>query len=383
MPDAATPDKVQLRVSLYPWVPEADSLASWIEQDFETQHPEIDLVVRTMERSYDWLPGYVSDLAYEIDQTVAALTQEGDDSQDLIEVDTMILGALIERNAVAPFALSEPSFLPSAQEAVSQDGETWGVPHWTCGYFVISEDAGVREANDLTALLDRLADAGTERADIVGDIDGSWDAVMVYLDAFIDSYGDGDVQAALAAETLDPMVDSALRALGTSCAQDGEAMCGSDGVEKFATGGADALIGYSERLHPILATEGRTVANLHIASAPLGSGSHPMLFTDALVLSPRCSSERCQEAARAFASYYVSDRVFEVVLMGLDTDTSVARYLLPSTTTAFDTDAVAADPYYRQLEEEIQGARAYPTSGVPEARERGAIQAQVKTALGL
>jgi thiamine pyridinylase len=79
----------------------------------------------------------------------------------------------------------------------------------------------------------------------------------------------------------------------------------------FAPGNSDALIGYSERLNPILSHAGRTVGELDIASATLGEGDEPTLFTDALVMSPRCSSERCRKAAKKFAAYYVSDEVFE------------------------------------------------------------------------
>ncbi|HEX2688672.1 MAG TPA: hypothetical protein VHN14_18750 [Kofleriaceae bacterium] len=63
---------------------------------------------------------------------------------------------------------------------------------------------------------------------------------------------------------------------------------------------------YSERLHPILSAAGKIDrARLHVASASLGQGNHPMLFTDALVRSPRCEGA-CADAARRFAAYYVS-----------------------------------------------------------------------------
>ena len=93
-------ERFQLRVSLYPWVPQAESLVQWIETDFESKNGDLDLVVRPVEKSHDWKPEYVGDLAYEVDKTVAALTTDGADFQHLVEVDTMILGALVERDAV-------------------------------------------------------------------------------------------------------------------------------------------------------------------------------------------------------------------------------------------------------------------------------------------
>lgn len=381
---SARNNRFQLRVSLYPWVPEAESLVQWIETDFESKNSGIDLVIRPLEKSYDWKPEYVGDLAYEIDKAVAALTTKGEDSQHLVEVDTMILGALAKRGAVAPFGLANPNFLAAATEAVTWKGKTYGVPHWTCGYFVISEASSIRGADNVNEFLLSLKSANTKRVDLVGDLDGSWDSVMVYLDAFRDTYPFRSLEKALSQTELDSAAVASLRATGTACSKDGKSLCGSDGVDLFATGGADALVGYSERLNPILAHPKRKVSKLYIASATLGGGDKPTLFTDALVMSPSCSNRQCQEAARRFASYYVSDKVFEVVLMSLDVGASATpRYLLPSTKTAFDFGKVRTDQLYKQLKTEIEDAKPYPNSGVPEARERGVIGKKVKEALGV
>lgn len=375
--------RFQLRVSLYPWVPEPESFLQWIEADFESKHPNIDLVVRALKKSFDWEPEYVADLAYESDKTFAALTDESNpDFQHIVELDTLILGSLAERGAIAPFTVKRASFLPAAAEAVTWNGQTLGVPHWTCGYFVISEDPQIRKAKNVESLISTLSAAGTERVDLAGDLDGSWDSILVYLDAFRDTYPGRDLQQALERPGMHPVIEGYLQDLRSACTKDGKSYCGEDAVELFATGNADALIGYSERLHPILSQADRTVGTLHIASAPLGNGDEPTLFTDALVLSSRCDSAQCKKAARRFAAYYVSDEIFEVALMSLDSG-GVPRYLLPSTTTAFNYGRVAQDRFYRQLKKEIKGARPYPNSGVPEAREEGLIQQILRDALGL
>lgn len=380
----APAERFQLRVSLYPWVPDAESLVRWIETDFEASHPTIDLVVRPLERSYDWMPGYTADLAYEIDKSAAALTGAGDDAWHLVEVDAMILGELAQRGALAPFGLADAAFLPFARDAVTYGGVEYGVPHWTCGYFVISEESAVRDAKNAYQLVGTLRDEKTARVDLVGDLDGSWDAISVYLDGYRDTWPRRTLQDALAHTALDPAVEASFRALGTACEKDGVNYCGEDGVELFATGAADALIGYSERLNPILSHPGRSVGELHVASATLGGGDHPALFTDALVKSPNCATAQCRDAARAFAAYYTSDRVFETVLMSRDAGPSATpRYLLPSTSSAFAYGAVAADPLYQQLRREIEGGVSFPNHGVPAARESGAIQAALRQALGI
>ncbi len=372
-----------LRVSLYPWIPEPDSFVAWIEADFEAKHPNVDLIVRPLVRSYDWEPGYVGDLAYEPDKAITALTDEGgDDFQHLAEIDTLTLGTLAAAGAIAPFT-TWAGFLPAAAEAVRWDGRSYGVPHWTCGYFVISENPDVREADNAAELRATLAAAGTARVDLAGDLEGSWDSISVYLDAYRDTYPRRSLSAALAQPALDPAVAQMFRELRPACTKDGVNYCADDAVDLFATGGADALIGFSERLNPIFAHPERSVGTLHIAAATLGGGDAPTAFVDALVLSPACASLRCQLAARAFAAYYVSDETFETALLALDAPSGLPRYLLPSTHSAFRHGQVGEDRLYQQLEREVRGARSLPNTGVPEARAAGVIRQQMREAMGL
>ena len=379
----AQEEPFQLKVALYPWVPDAESLVEWIEADFESKNPDVDLVVRPLEKTYvDDV-----DLAYDYETTASALTGDGPDSQHLIEVDTVILDKLINASAVQPFEVpGGVSFLPAALEAVTWGGSVYGVPHWTCGYFVISRLEEVRQAGTLAELLSALETAGTSAVNLVGDLDGSWDSIVVYLDAFRDTYPGGSMMEALAMEELDSPIRDGLARVGQACTAAGNNYCGDDYdyVEMFARGDADALIGYSERLHPILEEDWGAHGNLYVASATLGQGDRPLLFTDALVLSQNCSTERCRDAASAFAAYYVSDEIFEVALMSRDLgDSAVPRYLLPSTTSAFDFGKVSTDPLYRQLRREIDGAVSTPNRGVPEARDAGVIRAKLKQVLGL
>ena len=375
----AQEEPFRLKVALYPWVPDAESLVEWIEADFESKNPDVDLMVRPLERTDD------VDLAYDYDKTAAALTGDGPDSQHLIEVDTVILDKLINAGAVQPFEVGGGvSFLPAALEAVTWGGSVYGVPHWTCGYFVMSRLEGVRQAETLAELLSVFETESTSAVDLVGDLDGSWDSIVVYLDAFRDTYPEGSMMEALAMKELESSIRDGLVRLGQACTAAGQNYCGGDYVEMFARGDADALIGYSERLHTILDGGGGTQGNLYVASATLGQGDQPMLFTDALVLSQNCSTERCRDAASAFAAYYVSDEVFEVVLMSLDVgESAVPRYLLPSTTSAFGFGTVSTDPLYRQLRREVEGAVSTPNRGVPEARDAGVIRTKLTQALGL
>ena len=379
---AGQKEPFQLKVALYPWVPHPESFMNWIEDDFESKNPHIDLVVRPWKRAKQEQFG---DLSYDYEKTAEALTTSGADSQHIIEVDTMILGRLIEAGAIQRFEIrGGVSFLPSANEAVTWKDGIYGVPHWTCGYFVMSQLEEVSRSMSLSDLLSVLEESGDEdRVDLVGDLDGSWTSIMIYLDSFTDTYPGGDLGEALNILQLDPRIKNGFHTVGKACTAKGKNYCDKDRVERFADGKADAFIGYSERLHKILHKGKVAERDLHIASATLGEGDHPMLFTDALVLSGSCS-DRCKAAASVFAAYYVSDEVFEIVLMGQDIGPlATPRYLLPSTTSAFDVGDVRKDRLYQQLKQEIGGAKSFPNQGVPKAREAGVIRSLVKDALGL
>lgn len=381
-----------LKVALFPWLPGANSFMEWIEKDFEKKHSDIDLVVRPVTMANE------VDLAYNLEETTDALQNEDSlDFQHLVEIDTVILGKLIENQAIQPFGVgSGVSFLPAAIEAVTSGDTVYGVPHWTCGYFVISRLEEVRRARNLSELLYVLGAEGTNSVDLVGDLDGSWDSILIYLDAIEDSFPGASWEGVLdnANNGLKPSVRQGFEKIGTACSAGGRNNCSGDNayVEMFANNGADAIIGYSERLNKILTEEAVRPRDLYVASATLGNGDHPTLFTDALVLSRTCETERCREAASAFAAYYVSDEVFETVLMNHDSKSDenqmpTPRYLLPSTTTAFDVGDVGKDRLYRQLKEEIEGARSHPNRGVPEARDRESeirsIRSNLRQALGL
>ncbi|WP_353205693.1 hypothetical protein, partial [Sphingomonas sp.] len=195
--------KFVLRVSLFPWIPEKEGFATWIENEFEKENPGIDLVIRPMDKANT----SAGDLSYDYDLTAAALKDaQNPDHQDLVEVDTIILGKLKDAQAIQPLTIKAGDYYDFAQQAVTIDGAVYGVPHWSCGYFVITTDAVVANAGTGEELRAALAALGTTNPDLGGDVIGSWGSVVSYADAFVDSYPHGDLAAALRAPTLDPRV---------------------------------------------------------------------------------------------------------------------------------------------------------------------------------
>lgn len=239
-PVAAPAARFELRVALFPWIPANASFAAWIETRFQVENPDIDLVVLPMDRAESL------DLAYDVGATTAALKDPASPNrQHLVEIDTLILGALVDSGAVQPFEVERSDYFPFARQAVRVGGTTYGVPHWTCGYFIMTRSQEVASAATASELRTRLERLGTAHPDLGGDIEGSWDSVIVYLDAYLDTFPRSDPAEALDDTQLNGLVRASLDEIGAACTGGGSAYCNrGDGsmVAAFAAGRLDALI---------------------------------------------------------------------------------------------------------------------------------------------
>jgi thiamine pyridinylase len=175
-------------------------------------------------------------------------------------------------------------------------------------------------------------------------------------------------------------VVGSLRAFARACESGGANPC-IDGTynqyenfdlpaQRFAAGEVDATFGYSERIHTVLKTMPDPAA-LRISSAPLGEGSRPVLFSDAYVLSAKCTGA-CAEAALVYAGYMTRARTFEWILMSEDAPAAgrIPRYLLPASLDAYQAPSVKQDPYYPALDAATRDAQPLPNSGLLGVKDR-------------
>jgi thiamine pyridinylase len=247
---------------------------------------------------------------------------------------------------------------------------------------------GPVEAHHAGDLRERLDALGTPASNLGGPIEGSWDSIVVYLDAYLDTYPRKTAGDALEDAGLNERVLGALKEIGSACTAGGDDLCdetGWDVIADFGTGELDALIGYSEKLNGALRGDKATVRpeDVYIGPAPLGGSARTFLFTDALVKSPKCVDRSCKRAAAIFAEYYVSDEILAAAMMAADGgEGAFPRYLLPATEGAFNVDLVKEDPIYRQLRPLMATAAGYPNTGVPEARDQGLLRVRVNEAMG-
>lgn len=371
---AADDGRKPLRVALFPYIPDAagDSYAkmlSRVEKEFEAENPSVDLILKPM----------TDDGFYEMEKLTEWLTNDPNGGgYHLVEVDTLLLGDLVNANLAAEWQ-SPPNasdWLPAGFKGVNVGGKVYGVPHWLCGHFIFARDKKITKAKTVTGLLKALNSADPAVPNIAGVLTGSWNMPALYLDAWVDTYGPQNVVSAISTN-LDAAVIRSFKLFSRQCEATGKNPCldgtfGDDNdlsAKQFAEGKADAFFGYSERLNFIL-RRGPGGARLHLASAPLGEGKRPLLFVDAFVMRRDCDAS-CREAATKFAAYMNRPQTHEWVLMSLDAGASaVPRYLLPATRSAYKTSRVRRDRYYRTLRKEIEGGHAYPVSGLPAVRKK-------------
>jgi thiamine pyridinylase len=357
-----------LRVALFPYLPDVNhdhlaALAAAVEHGFEACRPDIDLVMKPFDpKTEDF---------YTKDKVVGWLAGNASESYDVVELDTVLLGDVTA--AIEPWMNVAPSddWHPAARTAVVAGGKVMAYPHLMCGHFVITRDPEVARAGTASAFAARVNTLGSTRK-LVGDFGGSWNLPSLYLDAWADTNGPAHLASAIG--PLDAKVVEDLRSVERLCRTGDGDRC-TDGTyhddptiaaAELASGEAGVFVGYSEYLNEVV-TRRTDAAPLYVASAPLGAGSHPVLFTDGLVLRTGCAGT-CQSDARAFAEYLDGAQTYEMMLMSKDAPSAKPRYLLPATKSAFRIPSVAADPFYAVLTALVADGANFPTSGLNDAR---------------
>lgn len=345
--DPEVSDPFTLKLYLYRWVPDHPALVTWVQDRFNAEYAEQGFQVEIWTGSEEAEPY----LSYNAAATVAALE---DGVYHAIEIDSMILGDVQE--AIQPAPVLDRLWFDRATEGMSLDGTLYGVPHWTCGFFMFTYDFELSEVFRASELVAAMDAAGYT---LGGQMKGTWDTPAIYLDAVRDADSHADLSAAMDLSALDEAVLGDIRSVVARC---GEGACEDDDVKPFLNGEVDVFFGYSERLNAMIQEGDPDLEALRIITAPLGDGDWPVSFTDGLVVSKTCTG-RCLEAFTAFADFYTRDATYDTLLLGKDTEAGVPRYLLPASATAM-VNAVLADRFYTQLEVELRDVRPLPNQGM-------------------
>lgn len=365
---------VKLRVVLFNFIPDTAndhfaSLTQRITREFESLHPDIQLELRPLFIENDNLNLY--EPSPSVKNSIASLLSMPlkDGGYNVAEIDTVILGELIENQVVRPWTLpiSTDDWQPAGKRAVTVKEDLFGIPHWLCGHFIFSRSKSIASTRTNVALRRALDMSEGGSPKLVGRLTGSWNVPSLYLDAYADTYGAQNLERAVSTH-LDPAVIASLQNFAKECQLGNNNPCTGNNYEDadvptgvFAEGKALALFGYSERLNLIRRKAPKDT--FFLSSAPIGEGDHPIVFTDAFVIRKDCDSS-CERAARLFAEYMNLPKTHEWILMGRDKgDRAIPRYLIPATLSAFQTPLVRHEIYFQRIQTEIRGAAPFPSFG--------------------
>lgn len=357
--------RTELRAALFPYIPDAGGdqyaqLVTFVEKSFEAAHPDVDLQLRPISKNDDF---------YDLDALRTWLATGGE-NYDLIEIDTVVLGELQDEGLIRPFPANTKTndWHPAARAAVSSDAGPLAIPHLLCGHFVISRIESAATARSVADLKIALSSSETKERNLVGNLLGSWNMPSLYIDAWRDTHPKGDVNNALSV-SLDPEAVSGLREIKRLCDYNGSNGCldgtYDDGgetvaVNLFASGEADSLMGYSERLF-LIARES-SLDDVYVGSAAMGSGNAPVVFVDAFVVRAS-ASDAVRDAGKRFAEFMNRSEIQETLLLSRDAPGAPPRYLLPATLSAFSTTGLMSNRFYSGFQASLDGAVPFPTRG--------------------
>ncbi|MBI3089465.1 MAG: hypothetical protein HYY96_02270 [Candidatus Tectomicrobia bacterium] len=373
--------KVVLRVALYPYIPDSDSdnyekLRSTIIDEFNSTHPSIRLDLRPIKPNEDY--------HYDLNKLAQWLTTRPENGgYDVVEVDTMLLGELYKRNIIAPWeapGLDQTDWYQAGRSASIINGRLYGVPHWLCGYFILARDEKVAKAQSLDILIDTLQLNTKDIPNLAGNMVGQWRLPTLYVKAWSDADEsrteniDSAIRAILRRRSA-PYVRNvllSLRKFASQCRKHPEepSQCLDGSFEeepykaesKFADHKVKAIFGYFESLHNVKKhnnVKKDTAEPIYIAPLPLGERNSHVFMVDAFVLNRKCG-DKCQKAAVAFVKYIHAEETYEWIVMGKKGTSTVPRYLIPATKSAFTVDRIIEDKHYEAIKSIVKGAREYP-----------------------
>ncbi|RKH13901.1 hypothetical protein D7X74_21050 [Corallococcus sp. CA047B] len=381
-PDPEPTPRRPLKAVLFPYIPDSagDNFASLeqrLEADFERAHSDIDLDV-VFDANLD---------VYDLNEggTLSQLLGAGAGNAQVVEVDTLLLGSLASKGWIQPVALESGVAHPAAEEAVRISGQSYGVPTYLCTKVVYSRSTNIRSATDSASLVRILREVSPGKRPLAMNLDGSWTLPSSYIDAWADTHP-GDALASAISLPLDSttlgafaeVVDSCALEAGVNPCLDGTYADNSVAEEAFAAEQANGFMGYTERLFYILKAQ-PSMPLPEVISVPLGAGSAPAVFVDALVLNASCTGT-CAEDAQRFTRFMQAPETRSLIAFSKDgPEGTRPRYLLQASHAFYQQEPARSDPMYQKYEPILSGARPYPSQHFPENRK--ALQAALLEAL--
>jgi hypothetical protein len=153
---------------------------------------------------------------------------------DVAEIDTVFLKWLKDEELIGPIRITGDEPWPVVKQAVTIDGQTYGVPSWICSDFLFSIGGGLTGVKTFADLQAYVAKSAAARRALVGDLGGTWTIPAAYIQAYVQSHAATSASDAVIAP-IDAAVIARMVKFGTYCALSNS---GIDGTFHSARDGA-------------------------------------------------------------------------------------------------------------------------------------------------
>lgn len=385
-------NKINLKFGLYPWIPDLDkdnlkSLKEFIKREFESEHPDITITVTN-----EWDP-------YDVDKVAACFKKE---SFDILEVDTILLGEVVDKGVVQKLDLSQygmqDDFLAAGIDAVTYNGECYGVPTLNCANFLIeliagdvppesreilcSLETGDHSLGDLKDVVRRYHVFFKGVSPMVGNFRGKWTLPLMYLDAYVDKHGKDSVDEGVDA----PIDDETVRNVKWFMKLDEDTDGGNKGVrsEYDSDSARDKdisksdnimMYGYSEWLSLAMADKMCEKKHVHascIIAPPLGKDNYLLTFTDAIIVNKsHFSDKKREEAIVKFMKFYTGLSFRNKYAKGVDLkEPHPPRYVIISRKDFYTEGFGKDNKNYQKLRAALDFSIAAPNHGLAARHEK-------------
>ena len=344
-PNAAA-GRRELKVALYPFIPEFVAAADLIKRDFEAANPHIKLNILDLRSNYYGPddPNYI--------ETVDA---------DVFEVDSILLAQFVAdkkiRELPTDVLLPQADLLTNAYIGTQVNGKRYGAAHWVCRDLLFFSKAAAPAFPIRTlADLEEFIGSGGDINRLIVDLKGKLTLGEFYLVSAFDRYSDLN-RVLTAVESMDPALQDDITRLLKLCPPGG---CRDEVSHQdtsiygkvFAQKRAKALIGYSELLYDVL-TESQTCgdaclsdSDLVVSDLPLDdAGSTPITWVDSFTVNSNCAAQ-CLADASVFIKFMNQDSTYLKLLLPNGGESlrasalAVPSYLLPAKAALYSNGAL-------------------------------------------
>jgi len=339
-----------IKIIGYPYIPDLNEdelagLTDWLQDRFFSD------TGRRIQLLFDFT--YATD-TYTPSLVQAALTSGG---YDLQEIDTIILGYLLEHDVIAqiPSTVSFFGYTPQVLKMTSDVyGRQFAVASYTCSNIYYSYDStitGVHTGPEFLSWMSTHRQTG--KYGWTGDLSSEPDLRLQYLDGWRDSHPFDPWMPngySGSMSQIDMGVVNNVKTLRDACDLSHSNPC-VDGTfyndpdtwfNNFVSGGSLVLQGFPEYTSEILKRANADPNNPtklhHVQSALVGQYNEPFLFTDAWVISKANCDSDCMTTANIFLNWQ-RENWASLISLGKDLSPVRPRFL-----------TVAYQPFYFSLD---------------------------------